>query len=184
MCIEGRVLLVLFLGGLIYLVKLLYRFLCGFDNLADPCKFSLGRHMSSEVMVSLQTLEFSLIFLCGFSMSPFVERVETHSSLLEDFRFFGSSSPLLRPSLEDHSGHCWPFWFSKSVTCQMGSLLTDIKTHDSPKWLQIQVMGSWKKVSVPSSVAPLLVLLLLHPFPPTTSRYIVSLYGPKLAPSS
>lgn len=75
-------------------------------------------------------------------------------------------SSLEKLSLEDNSGHCWFFLFS------------DIKAHVSPRWLQIQVVGGWKKVAVPSSVASLLVLLFLPPFPPPTFSVLCLLLWP------
>lgn len=183
MCVEGRVFLIVFLGGPMFLVKSLHRFFCGSTFWQIPAnsllktsvEWSNGFIADSWVFINFP-LGFFYVSFCGEYANPFI--------YFEGFEFFGSPSALMRPFLEGHSGHCQPFWFSEYMTSQMGSLLSDIKAYVSPRWLQIQVTGGWKKVSIPFSLAPLLVLLFLQPFPPPTFLYNVSLYGPELAPSS
>jgi hypothetical protein len=122
----------------------------------------------------LQTLDFSLIFLWGFFffLSPCTERLEKHPIYFGGFQVLWLPSPRVRLSLEDDFGYCWPFWFFMSMNCQTGSLLSENKAHVSPWWLQIPVTRGWKKLSVPSSAVPPLVLLFLDAISPQPSHTV------------
>lgn len=125
------------------------------------------RHLLSEVMASLQTLEFSVIFFWGIFMPPFIGNMKTLSSF---WRVSSSLAPI-SPREVFLGGPFWPLltlWVLHVYNLPNRLSASHSKTYVCPRWLQSQVTGGWKEISVPSSTAPPLVLLFLCPFPPLT----------------